>query len=85
MVNLICPHAESTPNCAIYNNWKKHYGKSQEAIIIENSGHYKCIALEILLDGFVIPEKDPLRDRVDMADYKDLKCSHLELLNNSKK
>ena len=85
MATLICPHAEGTPNCAIYSNWKKHYGKSNEAIIIKDQKHYKCVALEALSEGFVIPEKDPLRDRVDMPDYRDLKCSHIELLNNTNK
>ena len=91
--NLFCPHAEGTPNCPIYTNWKEHYGISNEAVITEKSrkheGPYKCVALEILSDGFVVPEENSLRKRIKTEDNKDtcrnLKCSYLESLNHQKK
>ena len=85
--NLFCPYANGTPNCPIYDNYSKHINSKMEDIIWKSEdGKFLCLALDSLFDNYngkSISRSENLKSRI--ISYKNLGCSHIELLNNTRK
>ena len=81
---LICPYANGTPNCAVYDNLGFEINKGREDIIIKSpDGKYSCLALEAVLDAETgIKTGEAYRKRIS-AGCKE--CAFIESLNNQAK
>lgn len=83
MVNerLICPYANGTPNCAVYDNLGFEINKGREDIIVKSpNGKYSCLALEAIFDletGISVGEAYCKRISADCKE-----CAFIESLNN---